>query len=125
MNDYQKKLKQKMDQYVHAVYRVVKKFPKDELYGVTSQYRRAALSIVLNYIEGHGRGRELVKLNFFEISLGSYRESEYLSEFVLVEGYITKDEYESLHILEKEIGAMLWTDIQNLKEYCKKNGLKK
>ncbi|MBI4653213.1 four helix bundle protein [Candidatus Kuenenbacteria bacterium] len=37
------------------VYKITKKFPKDELYGVTSQIRRSSLSIILNYIEGYAR----------------------------------------------------------------------
>lgn len=39
-----------MDEYVHLVYKLTKKFPKDELFGVTSQLRRSALSVILNYI---------------------------------------------------------------------------
>ncbi|HNT30213.1 MAG TPA: four helix bundle protein [bacterium] len=41
-----------MDEFAHVVYRVTRKFPKDEVYGITSQLRRASVSIVLNYIEG-------------------------------------------------------------------------
>jgi len=52
MNEYQTTLKKKMDEFAHVVYRVTRKFPKDEVYGITSQLRRASVSIVLNYIEG-------------------------------------------------------------------------
>ena len=58
-----------MDKYAHDVYAITKNFPKDELYGVTSQLRRAALSVVLNYIEGYSRKKKLVMINFFEIFL--------------------------------------------------------
>jgi four helix bundle protein len=51
------KLKEKMDEYKHFVYSLSRKFPKDELYGVTSQLRRATLSVMLNYIEGFARRR--------------------------------------------------------------------
>jgi len=50
MNKYQEQLKKKMGEYVHFVYRVTRSFPKEELYGSVSQWRRATLSIVLNYI---------------------------------------------------------------------------
>ncbi|MFH1111802.1 MAG: four helix bundle protein [Patescibacteria group bacterium] len=54
-SEFHDQLKTKMDEYVHAVYVLTKSFPKDELYGVTSQLRRAALSVILNYIEGYAR----------------------------------------------------------------------
>lgn len=44
--NFKDKLKIKMDNYVHSVYKLTKKFPKDELYGTTSQFKRATLSII-------------------------------------------------------------------------------
>lgn len=44
-----------MDDFVHLVYDLSRRFPQEELYGVTSQLRRAALSVILNYIEGYTR----------------------------------------------------------------------
>ena len=60
-NDFPEQLKKKMDEYVHFVYKFTKSFPKEELYGVTSQIRRASLSVILNYIEGFARQRKAVK----------------------------------------------------------------
>ncbi|MDP3726651.1 MAG: four helix bundle protein, partial [bacterium] len=71
MERFHEILKRKMDEFVHLVYHITKDFPKSELYGATSQLRRASLSIILNYIEGYARKRQLVKINFFEISYGS------------------------------------------------------
>ena len=65
---YHEKLKNKMDEYVHVVYKLTRKFPKEEIYGVTSQLRRAALSVILNYIEGYARGKNKAHKNFLEIS---------------------------------------------------------
>ncbi len=42
-----------MDEYVHFIYKITKTFPKEELYGATSQLRRSSLSVILNYIEGY------------------------------------------------------------------------
>jgi len=78
---YHEKLKVKMDTYVHQVYKITKGFPKDELYGATSQLRRAALSVILNYVEGYARGKNKVHKNFLEISYGSLKESKYLLHF--------------------------------------------
>ena len=78
MHEFQENLKQKMDQYVHFIYRITKNFPKDELYGVVSQIRRASLSIILNYIEGYARRKSKSKLNFWETSYASFQESKYL-----------------------------------------------
>ncbi|MBI2476291.1 MAG: four helix bundle protein [Candidatus Taylorbacteria bacterium] len=115
MENYHEKLKRKMDEYVHLVYALTRKFLKEELYGVTSQLRRASLSIILNYVEGYARGRDKVHKNFLEISYGSLKESKYLLHFSLVEKYIAKDEYEQAINLAEDIGAMLWGVIRNLK----------
>lgn len=47
-NEFKNKLKRKMDEYAHFVYRITRGFPREEVYGVVSQFRRATLSIVLN-----------------------------------------------------------------------------
>lgn len=112
--DFKKNLKCKIDEYVHFVYHVTKKFPKNELYGVTSQFRRSSLSVILNYIEGYARRKPAVQLNFFEISYGSLKESEYLFDFSYKEEYLTKEDYEKGSKLADEIGAMLWTEISSL-----------
>jgi four helix bundle protein len=115
-NEFSKNLKIKMDHYVHLIYRITKKFPKDELYGATSQLRRATLSIILNYIEGFARQKKAVKRNFWEISYGSLKESKYLLHFSLVEKYLEKNEYDEIIKIAEEIGAMLWKSIQSIKE---------
>lgn len=105
-----------MDEFVHFVYGVTKEFPKDELYGVTFQLRRASLSIILNYIEGYARGRNKVYKNFLEISYGSLKESKYLLHFSCVEQFLSKKNYQKAIILAEEIGAMLWKTIKNFEE---------
>ncbi len=113
---YLDNLKHKMDEYVHLIYAITKKFPKDELYGTTSQLRRATLSIILNFIEGYARKRKAVKRNFWEISFGSLKESKYLVYFSLIEKYISKEDYGRAMKLAEEIGAMLWRALEPLEE---------
>lgn len=52
MENFHQNLKNKMDEYAYLVYRLTQNFPREELYGVISQLRRAVLSVILNYIEG-------------------------------------------------------------------------
>ncbi len=112
--NYFEKLQIKMDTYVHVVYKLAKKFPKEELYGVTSQLRRSTLSIILNYIEGYARKKINVKKNFWEISYGSLKESKYLLNFSFVETFISKEDYENASKFAEEIGAMLWKALETL-----------
>lgn len=107
-------LKIKMDKFVHFIYMITKSFPRDELYGVTSQLRRAALSIILNYIEGYARNGEKVYKNFLNISYGSLKESKYLLHFSLVEGYLSETKYNEAILLSEEIGKMLWSTMKKI-----------
>lgn len=115
MTQFHDELKSKMDEFAHLVYRLTKEFPKEEIYGITSQLRRAALSIILNYIEGYARIKNKVHKNFLEISYGSLKESKYLLHFSLVENYLSKADYEKAMHLAENIGAMLWGIISKLK----------
>ena len=114
MDDFSEKLKGKMDEYVHLVYRLTRNFPREELYGSTSQLRRATLSIILNYIEGFARKRKGVKKNFWEILYGSLKESKYLLYFSLKENYFDQIEYKKVMNLAEEIGAMLWKCLESI-----------
>jgi len=114
MQQFHDNLKLKMDEFVHLVYKTTRKFPQDELYGVTSQIRRAALSIILNHIEGYARVKSKVYKNFLEISYGSLKETKYLLYFSFKERYLSEDEYKKLIKLTDEIGAMLWGTLKKL-----------
>lgn len=111
---FHQKLKKTMDEFVHLVYSLTRSFPKEELYGVTSQLRRAAMSVILNYIEGYARGREKVHKNFLEISYGSLKECKYLLYFSFEENFLKGNDYKKVSGLSEEIGAMLWGIISKL-----------
>ena len=93
-NDFSRDLKNKMDRYVHLVYKITRNFPKEEIYGATSQLRRSVLSVILKYIESFARIKSNVKKNFWEISYGSLKESSYLLKFSLEERYCCQEEYD-------------------------------
>lgn len=115
MNTYKEKVKSKMDEFVHAIYKATKDFPREELYSTTSQLRRAALSVILNYVEGYARQRPAIQLNFLEISYGSLQESKYLLEFCWKEKYYIADNYKTVLKQAEEIGAILWTEMDSLR----------
>lgn len=108
------RLKKLMDELVNFIYDISLIFPKDEQFGVTSQMRRSALSIILNYIEGFARKKTLVMKNFLEISYGSLKELKYLLYFTYKRKYIKEIDYKKGLRLTEEVGKMLWGILKNL-----------
>jgi four helix bundle protein len=106
----------KADEYVKLIYVITKTFPKDEIFGLTSQIRRAALSIVLNIVEGYARGSKKDNSRFLEFSYGSLKETKYLVYFSFYLQYINMIDYEKAMNLAEEIGKLLWKKIQYLKQ---------
>ena len=88
---------QKAHSFVLLVYRVTGHFPKDEIFGLTSQFRRAAVSIEANIAEGYKKLSKADKLRFFNISQGSLEECR---DYIILSkdlGYINPKEFEELH----------------------------
>lgn len=65
------------DELAIKIYQLTQQFPKDEMYGLTSQMRRAAVSVPSNIVEGCAREGEVEYLRFLEIAFGSLRELQY------------------------------------------------
>jgi four helix bundle protein len=68
---------QKAHVFVLAVYRISKNFPREEIYGLTSQFRRAAVSIPANIAEGFKKRGDMDKARFMNIAQGSLEECRY------------------------------------------------
>ncbi|MGC4030291.1 MAG: four helix bundle protein [Tepidisphaeraceae bacterium] len=68
---------QKAHAWVLAVYRISESFPKHEIYGLTSQLRRAAVSVPANFAEGYGKRGRADKARFYNIAQGSLAEASY------------------------------------------------
>lgn len=112
--NYKTILRNKMDCFVNEVFDATALFPKDEMYITTSQLKRAALSIILNYTEGYARFKKKNQLNFLEISYGSLKETAYLLHFARRRNFVPESIYTKMNKHIDEIGAMLWTEIMAL-----------
>jgi len=95
---------QKAHQFVLSVYKMTKDFPKDEMYGLTSQFRRAAVSIAANIAEGFRKNGKLDKLRFFNIAQGSLEECRY---YLLLTRDLEYADASSLFRLIEEVSKIL------------------
>ena len=105
---------QKADELAYQIYLKTKSFPKEELYGITSQLRRSALSVPTNLVEGTGRQSRKELKHFVNIALGSLAETQYLLDFSLRFKYLNDAKYEKLQELREEVGKLLWNFYKSL-----------
>ena len=96
------------DDLAFKVYKATKNFPKEEIYGITSQVRRSALSIPTNIVEGYSRKGDKELAHFVNISLGSLAETKYLIYFSNRLGYFKEGEYSNLKTGYDTLGKLLW-----------------
>lgn len=99
---------QKADELAKLIYKLTLGFPKEELFGMTSQLRRAVLSIPLNIVEGYGRNSRKEFHRFLSISLGSLAETGYLIDFAFQMNFIQEKDYKSCTQLKEETGRIIW-----------------
>lgn len=97
-----------------SIYKITKQFPKEELYGLTSQMRRSASSIPTNIAEGCGRNSNPDFSRFLVIAMGSTSELEYQLILSKDLDYISHEAFEKLYNESIEIRKMLNTFIQKL-----------
>ncbi len=98
----------KANELALSVYRVTKKFPKDELFGLISQMRRAAVSVPANIVEGYSRNTKKDRVHFYYFSRGSLTELEYYIDLSLQLDYITNEEHHQLIGLKNDAGRLLY-----------------
>lgn len=107
---------QKADKLAHNVYDVTQIFPKSEMFGLTSQLRRAALSVPANIVEGYARASKNEFRRFLSIALGSLSEVEYFLTFSYKQKLIKEGEYVLILALKEECGRLVWGLHQSQKE---------
>ena len=89
------------------IYFLSLKFPKDEVFGLTSQIKRATLSVGANIAEGFGRYHYKDKINFFYHARGSLLEVEHFLRFAKIKKWIGEKDYERLTKEAKNLGVKL------------------
>jgi len=116
MQDYKKlKVWELSHELTLVVYQKTSVFPKEELFGLTSQLRRASSSIPTNIAEGCGRFSQKELSQFLNISLGSANETSYLLFLSKDLNYITAEDFQDLENKIEQIKAMLIKLIQKIK----------
>ena len=86
-----------------STYKITKKFPNEELYGITSQLRRAASSVSANIAEGFGRKSNKDRAHFYQIALGSLLESKNFVYLSAKLNYITQNDADTLLELSESV----------------------
>jgi four helix bundle protein len=99
------------DELVLETYRLTKSLPKEEMFGLVAQMRRAAVSIASNIVEGCARDSRAEYLRFLEIAFGSVRELAYQASLAERLGYFHKGEgsgfIEKIDEGEKVLSALI------------------
>ncbi len=106
---------QKAVDLVTKVYSVTGNFPSSEIYGLTNQLRRCAVSIPSNIAEGYGRNSTADYKRFLQIAVGSLYELQTQVVIAFKLTYVSKEQYTELNDLSIEIDKMIYSIIQKLK----------
>lgn len=106
---------QRGHQLVLSCYRVSRQFPKEELFALTSQLRRAIISVTSNIAEGFSRQTIKDKINFYHISLGSCTEAQNQLLVARDLGYIGHEAYDEIFSQTVEVHKMLNALIKSLR----------
>jgi four helix bundle protein len=116
MKDFrQLKVWEKAHHLALEVYKATATFPKEELYGLMSQLRRASVSIPTNIAEGCGRNTDADFARFLQIAMGSASETEYEIILAFDLGFLSKNQFESLQAQAEEVKKMLASFIKTLR----------
>ena len=104
---------QKAHQLVLAIYRLTKNFPKEEIFGLTSQFRRAAISVAANIAEGFKRATIPDKLRHLNIAQGSLEEVRY---YLILSHDLKYGKTLDLREDSREVGRILESYMKTMKK---------
>ena len=91
------------------IYELAEKYPKEEQFVMLTQIRRAALSVVLNIVEGYGRQSRDDFKRFLKMSFSSINEVEVLLELSKDLKYISEEEYDDIIVRYNTLGKRMYT----------------
>ena len=115
MKDFrQLKVWEKSHALTLVIYKATEKFPKQELYALTNQIQRVAVSIPANIAEGCGKNTDAELARYFQIAMGSSSELEYLLLLAHDLGYLLDENYLTLNSNLIEVRKMLNAFLQTL-----------
>ncbi|MDD2710612.1 MAG: four helix bundle protein [Verrucomicrobiae bacterium] len=103
------------DEVAMLIYQATRRFPKEELYGLASQMKRAAVSIPSNIVEGCARESHVEYFRFLEIAFGSLRELDYQCNLAKRLGYFDKLALPGLEAKIQETGKVLAALLRSLR----------
>ncbi len=98
---------QKAGDFADRVYQITRTFPNEERFGLTSQMRRASVSISSNIAEGSGRSSDKDFARFVEIAYGSLMEVVSQTQVAFRQGFLDQAERDALYIKAEEVARML------------------
>jgi len=104
------------DEIAIMIYRITKNFPKEEIFGLTSQMRRCAVSVSSNIVEGSARESQKEYLRFLEIAFSSLRELHYQFSLSKRLGYIEQQESDEFELKITETGKVLAALIRSIRK---------
>jgi len=106
---------QRAMQLTVAIYRLTQKFPREEVYGLTSQIRRSAVSVPSNIAEGHGRLNKGEYRQFLGVARGSNCELQTQLEIARALEIVNPKLLEEAESLSHEVGKMLYATLESIK----------
>ena len=112
---------QKAKELTRFVYKITKSFPKEEIYALTSQLKRASYSILSNIAEGNARNKENDRRHFFNISMASLIELDCFLDLSLELQFITEEDYKQAIELVNKTAFLLQKFINSQSQLSQKS----
>ncbi len=99
------------------IYRVTKKFPREEMFGIVMQMRRAAVSVCSNIAEGFSRNSPKEKIQFYYVALGSLTEVRNQADLARGVGYLLETDYLAVETLAVGVDKLIHGLIRSCKNF--------